>query len=293
MRFAERHASTAMGVYHEIVRRCLPDVEFHQNRYARELHPAVFPGCRWLDIGAGARLHGGWLRPCQEELGARAGFLCGCDLVAEHLAAHPHLDGRVVAHGTGLPFPDNCFDVVTANMVLEHLAEPGRVLAEVARVLRPGGRFVFVTPTETIRSFGRRRRWFLRRGAGCSRDGWRGVRSNTSSRLITAPTPDAMSTRWQPQPDCERATSRYSPHIRCCAGHGSSPCSRCCGFERCGGHGCGGWRRTWSGRSRSRRGRDAFARPSVRPRVARPRGDQCRAAPHRHAATPAPPSRAA
>ena len=135
-----------MGVYHEIVRRCLPDVEFHQNRYARELHPAVFPGCRWLDIGAGARLHGGWLRPRQEELGARAGFLCGCDLVAEHLAAHPHLDGRVVAHGTGLPFPDNCFDVVTANMVLEHLAEPGRVLAEVARVLRPGGRFVFVTP---------------------------------------------------------------------------------------------------------------------------------------------------
>ncbi len=135
-----------MGVYHEIVRRCLPDVEFHQNRYARELPPAVFPGCRWLDIGAGARVHGGWLGPPQEELGARAGFLCGCDLVAEHLAAHPHLDARVVAHGAGLPFPDNCFDVVTANMVLEHLAEPGRVLAEVARVLRPGGRFVFVTP---------------------------------------------------------------------------------------------------------------------------------------------------
>lgn len=135
-----------MTMYEQIVRRLLPGVEYHQNRYARELDAVVSPGCRWLDIGAGARIHGGWLGPSQSELAGRARFFCGCDLVAKALAANPHLGAGVVAHAAGMPFPDNSFDVVTANMVLEHLPEPARVFAEFGRVLKPGGRFVFVTP---------------------------------------------------------------------------------------------------------------------------------------------------
>ena len=38
-----------------------------------------------------------------------------------------------------LPFPDGTFDAVFANGVLMHLREPGRALAEMHRVLRPGG----------------------------------------------------------------------------------------------------------------------------------------------------------
>ncbi len=135
-----------MTPYDWIVRHLLPRVEFHQNRYARELDTVVFPGCRWLDLGAGGRVHGGWLGPSQGDLAARAERLCGCDLAALQLAANPHLNARVVAHGGALPFPDGCFDVVTANMVLEHLPHPARVFAEVGRVLRDGGAFVFVTP---------------------------------------------------------------------------------------------------------------------------------------------------
>jgi SAM-dependent methyltransferase len=41
---------------------------------------------------------------------------------------------------------DGVFDVVRANMVVEHLMAPGAVFAEVQRVLRPGGQFNFVTP---------------------------------------------------------------------------------------------------------------------------------------------------
>ena len=52
-----------MTPYDWIVRHLLPHVEFHQNRYARELDGAVLPGCRWLDIGAGGRVHGGWRAP--------------------------------------------------------------------------------------------------------------------------------------------------------------------------------------------------------------------------------------
>jgi GrpB-like predicted nucleotidyltransferase (UPF0157 family)/SAM-dependent methyltransferase len=51
------------------------------------------------------------------------------------------LDARV-ADIQRLPFADAEFDVVTCNWVLYHLPDRERGLAELARVLRPGGRFV-------------------------------------------------------------------------------------------------------------------------------------------------------
>jgi SAM-dependent methyltransferase len=52
----------------------------------------------------------------------------------------------VVADLTRLPFPDGCFDHVLTTQTLEHLAEPGRFLAEAARVLAPGGRLWLTAP---------------------------------------------------------------------------------------------------------------------------------------------------
>src|SRR5262245_38860094 len=40
---------------------------------------------------------------------------------------------------TALPYPDADFDVVIANHVLEHVADESRALAEIRRVVRPGG----------------------------------------------------------------------------------------------------------------------------------------------------------
>jgi SAM-dependent methyltransferase len=57
-------------------------------------------------------------------------------------AARSHgLDARV-ADIRQLPFADADFDVVTCNWVLYHLPDTERGLAEIARVLRSGGRFV-------------------------------------------------------------------------------------------------------------------------------------------------------
>lgn len=45
-----------------------------------------------------------------------------------------------------IPFPDQYFDLVAANQVLEHIPDTGPVLQEIVRVLKPGGRFLCITP---------------------------------------------------------------------------------------------------------------------------------------------------
>lgn len=45
-----------------------------------------------------------------------------------------------------LPFPNGSMDAALCIVVLEHVKEPGRVLSELARVLKPGGRLLLVLP---------------------------------------------------------------------------------------------------------------------------------------------------
>lgn len=50
--------------------------------------------------------------------------------------------------GDRLPEPDASFDFAFSNSVLEHIDELDPVIAEVARVLRPGGTFLFTVPAD-------------------------------------------------------------------------------------------------------------------------------------------------
>jgi SAM-dependent methyltransferase len=92
------------------------------------------------------------------EIGAGTGlnlehYPAGVDLLLtepdEHLARrlHARADGRhevLHAHAEALPVPDGSVDTVVATLVLCSVADPALVLVEVARVLRPGGRFLFL-----------------------------------------------------------------------------------------------------------------------------------------------------
>ena len=50
------------------------------------------------------------------------------------------------ASGTELPFRPGSFDVVVASDVLEHIDDDLRAVQEIARMLRPGGAFIFSVP---------------------------------------------------------------------------------------------------------------------------------------------------
>lgn len=53
---------------------------------------------------------------------------------------------KLCAPGEAIPLPDESVDAVVCEYVVEHLTDPAAVLRELRRILRPGGRFVFVTP---------------------------------------------------------------------------------------------------------------------------------------------------
>ena len=56
--------------------------------------------------------------------------------------------GMAITCGAGesLPFPDNSFDLVISNEVIEHVQDDRQTLAEIVRVLKPGGRLVMFCP---------------------------------------------------------------------------------------------------------------------------------------------------
>ena len=95
---------------------------------------------RILDIGCGT---GAFLA----RLRAR-GFtrLAGVDIAApDGLPAD--IEFAALDLDTGhIPFPDGRFDLVVAIEVLEHIENLGTALAEIARILAPGGRWMATTP---------------------------------------------------------------------------------------------------------------------------------------------------
>ena len=99
------------------------------------------PGVRLLDVASGPGY--GAARAA-----ARGADVVGVDVSAEMVALaaelHPAIDFRVADAGA-LPFPDASFDAVVSNLLMPHVADLPAVAAELARVLRPGGRLALST----------------------------------------------------------------------------------------------------------------------------------------------------
>lgn len=92
---------------------------------------------RVVEAGCGARSH----------LAYPAGALVvGVDLLRAQLLRHTGPARLAQGDVTALPVASRCADLVVCWDVLEHLSTPDRAIAEVARVLRPGGLAVLALP---------------------------------------------------------------------------------------------------------------------------------------------------
>jgi len=118
---------------------------------ARRLDGGV-TAARTLDIGCG----GGFLAEAFAVLG---GQVTGVDpspvsiaAARAHAASQGLHVGYLVGAGEALPFADAAFDVACCCDVLEHVADVDRVVSETARVLKPGGLYLFDTINRTLAS---------------------------------------------------------------------------------------------------------------------------------------------
>jgi 2-polyprenyl-6-hydroxyphenyl methylase / 3-demethylubiquinone-9 3-methyltransferase len=103
---------------------------------ARWIPPAGRPGAVLVDLACG----GGLMAPHVALLGYRH---VGVDLGHAGLRiAQQHGVAPVRGSVLAVPLADRCADVVVAGEVLEHVADDEQVIAECARLLKPGGTLV-------------------------------------------------------------------------------------------------------------------------------------------------------
>jgi ubiquinone/menaquinone biosynthesis C-methylase UbiE len=118
-----------------------PDLELRRH-FLRE---GVRAGDRALDLGCGE----GTFTP--ELARAGAASVTGADVAEAALVRarrrHQDVEFTRVPFDGPLPFLDGAFTLVWASEVLEHVADTARFLAEIRRVLAPGGRVLLTTPS--------------------------------------------------------------------------------------------------------------------------------------------------
>ena len=118
---------------------------------------------RILDVGSGA---GQIAKHLLKYSDPEASITC-CDLSPQMLRRararlHSDVPSHVSADLAHLPFADGSFDCVTCGYVLEHLPDARTGLAELARVMVPGGRMLLLTTEDNFSGAWTSRFWCCR-----------------------------------------------------------------------------------------------------------------------------------
>ncbi len=141
-----QHYRAAAGQQYHGGKRALPAaaLPWVARLRAEKFQPHVRPTDTVLEFGVGA----GWnLRElrCARKLGCDVADFLAEDLRTAGIEFFPALDD----------LPDAVADVVICHHALEHVLEPARVLTDLKRMLKPGGRLLLHVPLETGRRFHR------------------------------------------------------------------------------------------------------------------------------------------
>ena len=128
--------------YYEDKRYALSYSRAYHNWWSQKMLSLVQLRGRILDNGCGTGHFADFLKDFE---------VVGLDISSGMLKYARRRYSKVVqGDSQNLPFPDNYFEVVLARSLLHHLPDPERGLAEIKRVLKPGGQAVFSDTLNSI-----------------------------------------------------------------------------------------------------------------------------------------------
>jgi SAM-dependent methyltransferase len=136
------------NIYRKIQSVIAPRLRYSQEIYEEVLSEYCSNSIQWLDLGCGHKLLPTWRLENEKKLVGSAKLIAGIDADYGSLAKHKTIKKRVCGDICRLPFVDNTFDLITSNMVFEHLEIPEEQLREISRILKKGGRLIFHTPNK-------------------------------------------------------------------------------------------------------------------------------------------------
>lgn len=140
----ERSFGDSWQRYWRVVNRVLPGARAPEDQFIDRLMERV-PSRRWLDAGSGRQSFPRWRSEDYQRLREAGTSHFGCDLDRAALE-ESEIPGRVCAATLEqVPYAEGSFELVTSNMVFEHLTEPEAVVDELIRVTEPGGRIIIHT----------------------------------------------------------------------------------------------------------------------------------------------------
>jgi SAM-dependent methyltransferase len=114
---------------------------FNRREWVAEEAARVPRGARVLDVGAGP----GQYRP----------LFAHCEYLTQDFGQEPATIGKYTKLDfecdiTAIPVESESFDAVLCTEVLEHVPEPLKALAEIARILKPGGKLLLTAPLGSL-----------------------------------------------------------------------------------------------------------------------------------------------
>jgi SAM-dependent methyltransferase len=136
MSLADREAKCRV-----LVRKYYADVPTREQLLEQAIAAYLRPSDTLLDAGCGDTL------ALLAEYGQRAAFAVGIDVVRPSQAP-PRGVAVTMGDLSALPFQQGTFDLIVSRSVMEHLEHPAAIFAELRRVLKPGGHFIFTTPNK-------------------------------------------------------------------------------------------------------------------------------------------------
>jgi ubiquinone/menaquinone biosynthesis C-methylase UbiE len=107
------------------------------------------PGELLLDVGCGTGTMLAMMEAVYGTRGVGVDFSRGA--VESAIACRRGESEFFTADALQLPFRDGSFDIVTTLSVLEHVSDPARMISEIGRVLKPGGRMLLHTASKKNR----------------------------------------------------------------------------------------------------------------------------------------------